>query len=56
VEAAARVHVFEDADGHWWGTWVCKAWVSASNATRRDAEQSFGRHLQIAKVVKKAAS
>ena len=47
MEPAARVRVLENADGDWWAEClVCEAWVSASNATRRDAEQSFGRHLQ----------
>ena len=36
--------------------WCAKPVVSASNATRRDAEQSLGRHLQIAKLMKKAVS
>jgi hypothetical protein len=42
-----RVHVFLHEDGDWWAEClICQAWVSTSNATRRAAEQSFGRHLQ----------
>lgn len=42
-----RGHVFEHTDGDWWAEClVCRAWVSTSNATERDAERKFGRHLQ----------
>jgi hypothetical protein len=42
-----RVNVFEYHPGEWWAEClVCSGWVSTRNATRREAEQSFGRHWQ----------
>jgi len=44
-----RVHILEHFDGDWWAEClICTAWVSQSNRTRREAEQTFGRHLQHA--------
>jgi hypothetical protein len=44
---AQRVHIFENGDGNWWAECLlCEQWVSTSNATRGEAEEKFGRHLQ----------
>lgn len=43
----SRVRICEQSDGTWWAEClVCAQWVSGANATRRTAEQKFGRHLQ----------
>lgn len=47
MDESDRAHVFEHSDGDWWAEClVCGEWVSTSNATRREAEEKFGRHLQ----------
>jgi hypothetical protein len=41
------MRVFENANGDWWADCLrCKDWVSASNGTRREAEQSAGHHIE----------
>jgi hypothetical protein len=43
----ARSRVFENGPDDWWTEClICGAWVSTSNASRRVAEQKFGRHMQ----------
>ena len=47
MDKPKRVHVFEKADSDWWAEClICEAWVSTGNATGREAEQKFGRHLE----------
>ena len=47
MDESDRAHVFEHGEGDWWAEClVCGEWVSTSNATRREAEEKFGRHLQ----------
>ncbi len=47
VADTQRVHIFENADGTWWAEYLlCEQWVLTSNATRREAEEKFGRHLK----------
>ncbi len=46
---SSQVRIFEHSNDDWWAEClVCKAWVSTSNDTRREAEKKFGRHLQNA--------
>lgn len=51
-EASRRVAVTmmgttEDGADDWWAErLVCGVWVSTRNATRRAAEEKFGRHHQ----------
>jgi hypothetical protein len=46
VVDAERVRIFQQDDEWWAECLLCRAWVSTSNKSRRDAEQKFGRHLQ----------
>jgi hypothetical protein len=47
VPSLRLMRVFENASGDWWAKCErCKDWVSASNGTRREAEQSAGRHIE----------
>jgi hypothetical protein len=44
---SSRRYISEHSPGDWWAECrVCEAWVSTSNATRRIAEEKFGRHWQ----------